>query len=163
MNIAEIVDALAGLEGSPVADPGDGHERWALYLSAMDFESRFGLPFDAVGLEPDPAITLSLVLRMLDKLPVVMREAWADNIPYAKEREFVRKRIRELSILCSVNEGVPQPGQAEGTYETWSDWLQLQIANSAYDIRVLELLADRGRTKRIRGTADARIRLLRRT
>jgi hypothetical protein len=163
VDLAEILNALARLDRDSVTDPEGEHERWALYLRAMDHEDRVGLLFDAVGLESDPSVALSLVLRMFEKLPAAMRETWADQISSEKKREFARARIGELDVLRSAEEGLLPLNQAEGAYQEWTDWLQLKLADAAADNSILELLADRGRTKRIRRIASDRIRLLRET
>lgn len=162
MSLSAIVDSLAALEGGSTLDPSDGHERWALYRRASSLKDRTGLLFDAVRFEPDPEIALSLVLLMFDKLLAAEREAWAEQITTAKQRDFAWKRIRELDILHSAEKGELSLDRAADTHGEWSDWLQLRVADSAADGRILEILSNLGRTKRIRRIADNRIRSLKR-
>lgn len=62
---------------------------------------------------------------------------------------FLAQRLREWSLIRAVTLG--QPWHPKALLES-SNWLQLKMAEAS-NAAALEILADSGRTKRIRNTA----------
>ncbi|MGW5126828.1 hypothetical protein ACWEQ7_22810 [Streptomyces sp. NPDC004069] len=97
----------------------------------------------------------SAVLRHLDRRATDLHsssayEPWAEKMPQATTRcPFLTRRLREWCLFRAVTLG--QPWRPDTLLES-SDWLQLKTAEAA-NAAALEILADPGRTKRIRDTA----------
>ncbi|MEU0228450.1 hypothetical protein ABZ177_29450 [Streptomyces sp. NPDC006284] len=105
--------------------------------------------------DPDRTMARSAVLRHLDRragdlLPGPGFAAWSEAMTRAVGDEpFLTRRLLEWSLLrVVVRQGPWRPDDLLGA----SDWLQLRAAATA-NAEVLRLLAERGRTKRIRRTA----------
>ncbi|MFF3014430.1 hypothetical protein [Streptomyces sp. NPDC057939] len=141
------------------ADEPAEHLRFATYLRALE---RVG-EADEVDLivevltDPDRAMARSAVLRHLDRRATDLHTGpgyatWAAPITAAIACDpFLTGRLREWSLLRAVASSRPWSRQA---LLDASDWLQLQAAGTA-NAGAVELLAEHGRTKRIRTTARA--------
>ncbi|MBO0913959.1 hypothetical protein [Streptomyces laculatispora] len=71
------------------------------------------------------------------------------------EREFLARRLREWTLLRSIAVGEPW-GSEEVT--TGSDWFQRKAVETLPSPAVLILLAETGRTRRVRADASRRLR-----
>lgn len=147
---------IRDLSQSDEIAPSDGHSRWILYLDAMEHQERWGLLFEAVHLEPDSSVALSVVLRMLERVLADCRASWTSCLSVRENREYALNRTAELGILESILAGVFEIGKVEDASPDWSNWLQLKLAESCADGTVLEYLSKYGRTKRIRRLAVER-------
>lgn len=156
----EVIGELALLYGSASVDPQDGHGRWALYRQAIDAGQPSDLLLDAVALEPDPSIALSLVLHILEKVPEGDRPTWISRLVVSKGRDYATKRAKELGILQASIAGDLAISADADAPEVWSDWLQLRLAEACLDRTILGILSEHGRTKRIRRIASDRVRSL---
>ncbi|MEU0785374.1 hypothetical protein ABZ341_27810 [Streptomyces sp. NPDC006173] len=133
------------------------HLRFAAYLSALE-QSTDSDEADLVGevlTDPDQTMAQSAVLRHLDRRATDLHpgpdyEPWAETMTRATIRHpFLTQRLREWSLFRAVTQG--QPWQPDALLDA-SNWLQLKTAETS-DTDALALLAERGRTKRIRNTA----------
>jgi hypothetical protein len=68
-------------------------------------------------------------------------------------REFVRQRVHDWLCWMSIKDGhVPAPAELAGV----TDWMQRHLADHSTSLPVLNLLAEWGRTRKIRGIARIR-------
>ncbi|MDV5148443.1 hypothetical protein R1T08_30840 [Streptomyces sp. SBC-4] len=146
------VRRLAGLVGWDVPDVTDGHARWELYRAALASDTaRPGL-LAAVAVEPDGAVASAAVGEALERVPRADRDAWVQALA-PSVRAFSERRAHELGVLEDLRSGSMVRAPAPELVDGWSDWLQLRIAAEVSDSSVLRVLAESGRTKRIRRAA----------
>ncbi|WP_354644357.1 hypothetical protein [Kitasatospora camelliae] len=157
-SLAEVVGSLADRCGTVPGDPADEHDRWAVYRRALAEPACLPDLFDAVALEPDSALVLTVVLNLLGALPAADRPVWIGRLGTGDSRAHATRRARELAVLQSgsVTELLTDPS----VQDLWSDWLQLGLAAASPEPAVLGRLADHGRTRRIRRLATTRARTL---
>jgi hypothetical protein len=105
--------------------------------------------------DPDQNVGQSAVMRHLDRRadelhPQPGYEHWAEMMTGATiGYPLLTQRLRDWSFFRAVMLG--QPWHADALLES-SNWLQLKTAEASAGA-ALEILADSGRTKRIRNTA----------
>ncbi|WP_051371514.1 hypothetical protein [Streptomyces sp. 142MFCol3.1] len=135
----------------------DVHVRFAAYLDKLghvadpdevDLVSR-------ILTDPDQTMAQSAVLRHLDRraanlYPGPAYEEWAQTMAQATiDHPFLVQRLREWSLFRAITLKLPwQPDDLRAS----SNWLQLKTAAGTNN-EAVELLAEVGRTKRIRNTA----------
>lgn len=107
--------------------------------------------------DPDQMMAQSAVLRHLDRRAADLHtgpayEGWAQAIAQATiGRPFLAQRLREWSLFRAVTLKLPwRPDDLL----TSSNWLQFKTAAET-NTEATEILAEAGRTKRIRNTARA--------
>ncbi|MYX93789.1 hypothetical protein GT045_02925 [Streptomyces sp. SID486] len=135
----------------------DEHVRFAVYLDKLQ---QVAVP-DEVDLvarvltDPDRTMAQSAVLRHLDGRAAYLHpgpgyEAWAQAMTQATiDHPFLAQRLREWSLLRAISLKLPwQPGDLLES----SNWLQLKTA-AGTNTEAIEILAEAGRTKRIRHAA----------
>lgn len=150
--LRDAVRRLEALTGRTVADVADGHARWELYRAALASDAaRPGLPA-AVMAEADAVLASGVVGEALARVPRADRETWVRSLA-PSVRAFSERRACELGTLEDLRSGAEVQALGPELVDGWSDWLQLRIAAEVSDVSVLRLLADSGRTKRIRRTA----------
>jgi hypothetical protein len=135
----------------------DEHVRFAAYLdklghvadaNELDLVSR-------VLTDPDQTMAQSAVLRHLDRraaglYPGPAYEGWAQAMTQGTiDHPFLAQRLREWSLFRAIT--LKLPWQPEDLLAS-SNWLQLKTA-AGTNIEAIEILAEVGRTKRIRNTA----------
>lgn len=157
-SLDDIVTELSQLTGSSIGDMGDEHERWSVYQSALKQSECIHLLFSAVALEPVPSLALSTVLQVLGKLPQSDRPVWIEQLQLAENRDYATRRAREFGIYQSRD--VTPLLIDEDVQDSWSDWLQLLLAEFSKEPAVLGRLLERGRTKRIRRFAAERLAIV---
>jgi hypothetical protein len=89
-------------------------------------------------------------------VPDADREAWIEALPMPSQREYATRRVRDLRRFDA------HP-QLIDNLDDWSDWLQREVAERSSDAGALRALAERGNTRRTRGTARHRLNLLRKS
>lgn len=133
----------------------DEHIRFAAYLDKL---GHVGDP-DEVDLvsrvlsDPDQTMAQSAVLRHLDRRAASLGpayEEWAQTMSQATiDRPFLVQRLREWSLFRAITlKLLWQPDDLLAS----SNWLQLKTA-AGTNTEAVEILAEAGRTKRIRNTA----------
>ncbi|NRQ38597.1 DUF3027 domain-containing protein [Nonomuraea sp. NN258] len=127
----------------------DAQRRWRLYLRALDDLDERGLTLlrDALADEPDRELALAVVLRALESVGASERRPWIELTPPGPDRERAESRAVDLDALAGGPSGVPGD---------WSDWLQRRLAATTADLATLDLLAQAGRTRRVRRMAAER-------
>ena len=111
--------------------------------------------------DSDKTMAQSAIVRHLDRratllLTDVEFTAWVRTMAeISAEREFLARRLREWSLLRSITVG-EQWGPEEVT--TGSDWFQRKAVEPLSSPVVLTLLAEAGRTRRVRVDASRRLR-----
>lgn len=153
-NLEDRLAEMRAQFGGETAATDDEHARWVLYQKAMASPGGWSLLQRALETEPDPAVALSVVLHMLERLPARERESWVRALRSADKREYAQRRAEELQILESILHG------RELDSVDWSVWLQRKLAEQASDVGILERLAQHGETKRVRRMAAERLRCL---
>ncbi|MFC6081594.1 hypothetical protein [Sphaerisporangium aureirubrum] len=143
---------LAEQVGSQVGDLNDEHERWRLYKLAMDTPAAVPSLFDCLALERDPAVQSAAVVMMIERIESDQRGRWVDLLP-REHMEFARTRMRELAKLDELRSGNYSAERIAREVANWSNWLQFGAVKYASDETVLNVLAENGRTKRIRNMA----------
>ena len=135
------------------------HARFAAYLADLE-QVADADETELVGrvlADPDRVMARAAVVRHLDRraaelCPGPAWEDWAAAMARAvAAHAFLTRRLREWSLLRAVT--LRLPWHADELLAS-SDWLQLKAAAGS-DPDALGVLADRGRTKRIRRTARA--------
>jgi hypothetical protein len=152
--LGDIVTELAGRTGTVIDDMSDEHERWAVYQSAFERGDCSDLLFAAVAAEPVATVALSIILPMLGTLPASARPAWIEQLALPHSREYATRRADDIAILQSAE--VTRLLVDEDVQHSWSDWLQLRLAECSEEPDVLRRLMAKGRTKRIRRYAMQR-------
>ncbi|MFJ1887147.1 hypothetical protein [Streptomyces sp. NPDC088137] len=140
-----------------IAQNPDEHVRFVAYLD----ELQQVVEADEVDLvsrvltDPDQTMAQSAVLRHLDRRAADLYlgsayEEWAQAMTQGTiDHPFLAQRLWEWSLLRAVTLKLPwQPADLLAS----SNWLQLRTA-AGTNTEAIELLAEAGRTKRIRNTA----------
>ena len=133
---------------------GDEHVRWALYQEALR-QDALDLLLLAVAEDPDHVMAAGAVVGALEQVLPGERGRWVSVTTGWSTADFVARRAGELDVLESVSRTVGGDGSpaVEEDVDDWSDWLQRRASVPATRAEVLEVLAERGRTRRIRHTA----------
>lgn len=159
-SLEEAIEEISRAIGEAAGDISSGHARWEIYRRAIDTPQSWGTLIEAIGLEVDPAIATSVAVGLLERVPSGMQESIIAAVRPAKNREFVALRARETNILESLSTGRFDVAELGDDLDSWSNWLQLHAAEDIADSGVLDMLAQRGRTKRIRNVASQRMRTM---
>lgn len=155
------LDELARVQDVRPGDLRDEHERWALYVVAIERGVGAARLFDLLPLEPDLAMAFSAVVKMVERSAPEERRAWLTRIP-EDAREYARGRVAELETVDALRSGDFPADRVAGSLDGWSNWLQLRVTEYVEDAAVLEIMATRGSTKRVRRQAAEGLRALRR-
>lgn len=145
-----LIQRLADATGEDVPDFRDGHARWRLYQLTAERMDASELLKKAAEIESDLSIASAIVVMMLERVDPSERQQWVEVLD-PSVRSFAERRTRELEILESIDSAAVG---SDLSVDDWSDWLQRKVAQSTRDALVLSILADSGRTKRIRRLAS---------
>lgn len=156
--VGGVVSEICARLGGVAAEAESEHDRWHLYLRAMDSPEGRELLLRAVEVEPDQSVALSIVLEMMERLSSVESREWVHRLPPGRNRQFAEQRAGDFYVLETLGDG----GTLDGGPGDWSVWLQLRVAEVSTDSSLLARLAESGGTKRVRRIAVDRLRLLRR-
>ncbi|MFF7331889.1 hypothetical protein [Streptomyces sp. NPDC008150] len=135
----------------------DEHIRFSAYLDKLEHVADAN-ELDLVSrvlTDPDQTMAQSAVLRHLDRraaglYPGPAYEKWAQTMTQATiDHPLLAQRLREWSLFRAIT--LKLPWQAEDLLAS-SNWLQLKTA-AGTNTEAIEILAEAGRTKRIRNTA----------
>jgi hypothetical protein len=110
--------------------------------------------------DPDRTMAQSAVLRHIDRRaaglpPGPAHKRWAETMAQTLVRyPFLTRRLQEWSLFRAITQG--GPWRADALLES-SDWLQLKTA-AASGADALQILAEHGRTRRIRDSEKANLK-----
>ncbi|UKY47519.1 hypothetical protein [Streptomyces inhibens] len=143
-------------------DEPSEHVRFAVHLQALAQVTVTEEPdlVSTVLTDPDQTMAQSAVARHLDRraaglCPDHAYEPWARSMAEVIARHpFLVQRLHEWSLFRAIS--LAQPWTPSALTDA-SDWLQRKIADDLDAPDALALLAEHGRTKRIRNTAKAGI------
>ncbi|GHH83463.1 hypothetical protein [Streptomyces capitiformicae] len=152
-------------DGSPLDQEPPEHRRYARHLRALaDIPEREEADLVAAVLcDEDPQMAQSAVVHHLDRraeqlLTDARFPSWAEAMtPVIDGRDFLTRRLREWTLLRAI--ALHEPWTADELI-TASDWLQRTAADARIGTSpaALSLLAERGRTRRVRNAAGRRTR-----
>ncbi|MER5410859.1 hypothetical protein [Streptomyces sp. NPDC002769] len=141
----------------------DEHQRFARYLdelAAVRDEDEAEL-VTRILRDPDTTMAQSAIVRHLDRRAAQLLTddgftSWAHAMAeVSAEREFLPHRLREWTLLRSITTGEPRSSEE---VTTGSDWFQRKAVETVPSPVVLTLLAESGRTRRVRANASHRLR-----
>ncbi|MFH8694566.1 MULTISPECIES: hypothetical protein [Streptomyces] len=130
------------------------HRRFRAYLSALEQVTdagESGLVSEVLD-DPDRTMAESAVTRHLDRRATDLHhgpayESWAASMAQVViDHPFLARRLQEWTLFRAIT--LSQSWTTDALLGS-SDWLQLKAATAA-NTDAIELLADHGRTKRIR-------------
>ncbi|MCZ4099691.1 hypothetical protein C8250_002465 [Streptomyces sp. So13.3] len=140
------------------------HQRFARYLQALEAVAEpdeAGLVAtvlrDEDATTADSAVGRHLDRRAADLLPDPRFTAWAQTLTEViADRDFLACRLREWTLLRTIALG--RPWAAEDLTRA-SDWCQRMAATTqiAPSSKALSLLAEHGRTRRVRNAAKLQL------
>lgn len=146
------------------------HRRYAAYLAALETvarEDEADLVADVLR-DEDAVMAQSAVVRHLDRRAALLLtdarfSSWAAAVaPAIAGRDFLTRRLAEWTLLRTIALDGPNEPWAADELTAASDWCQ-RTATSTRAVaspRALALLADHGRTRRVRAAAADRLRHL---
>ncbi|MFG1797891.1 hypothetical protein [Nocardia sp. NPDC049149] len=150
-------------------DPGDfsddepsDHLRFAAYLEELaqvadidEIDVVIRILTDPDTLMAEAAVVRHVDRRATDLYLTPAYDRWAESIEQATtDHPFLVRRLHEWACFRAVM--LDRPWSPDAITES-SDWLQRKLAGCANDRNALTLLAEYGRTKRIRGLARTRV------
>lgn len=151
MNLLDHIASVAALAGRPWHDhtalAADEHLRFEWYRDAVPRDETAFLRL--VLADPDREMAISAVSARIDERArsSVDFASWAERVgPVCAHVEFLRHRLAEWRLIIDALAGRPVDS---GAVLAASDWAQRKLA-SAVDGDLLVLLAEHGRTRRVR-------------
>ncbi|WP_055588783.1 hypothetical protein [Peterkaempfera griseoplana] len=147
-------------DASPQEEPAEHLRFWAYLdeLAQVTESDEVELVGRVLG-DPDRTMAQSAVVRHLDRRaadlgPEPAYDSWAEKMTRATTGfPFLTRRLHEWSLFRAVISGRQwSPESLLGS----SDWLQLKTADAS-DHTALTILAEHGRTRRIRNTARSNL------
>jgi hypothetical protein len=145
----------------------DEHARYQFYIEALSVvtpENERQL-IEALLRDPDRAMKTAAIVDQVDRkgasLPTAEQFAtWEGTFhDLVDEYPFVVRRIEEWQLFKQISEDDVSKLSA---LPDASDWLQRKVAEESSSQPTLELLAEAGRTKRVRNMANQRLAHLKR-
>jgi len=165
MNHKEALTKLADHVGfhGPLADE---HERYSLYLAALDQIELWPDLRGCLRDDPNPTMATSVVVSAFDRVPADERRVWADLVrdtegATSPSNNFLDRRLVEHDILDLVTN---DPDAIEGVAERINEvghTFQRRIVAKTRSPEVLGILAERG-SRPTRHAARERLRTLQR-
>lgn len=141
------------------------HRRFARYLTALEAvaEADEAELVAAVLRDEDAVMAQSAVVHHIDSRAARLSTdsrfgAWVHTLTgVIGERDFLTRRLREWTLLSAITLGEPW---APEDLITASDWCQRTVVTgqAATSTEALTLLAEHGRTRRVRSEATRRLR-----
>jgi hypothetical protein len=136
----------------------DGHERYARYLLEFANVSDDGEPplVRAVLADPDRVMAEAAIVHHLDLRAAALLAdpgfpAWAARMStLVADHRFPAQRLREWALLRAITR---DDGWRESELTSASDWLQRRACAEPAAPAALAVLAEQGRTRRVRAAA----------
>ncbi|MFC7219259.1 hypothetical protein ACFQLX_13935 [Streptomyces polyrhachis] len=149
----------------PIDEEPAEHHRYRSYLQDLENVSEADetalistVLHDPVPSMAEAAVTHHLECRASELLTAPAFTTWAHSMAMViGDRPFLARRLREWTLLRAI--ALDEPWTAE-ELTTASDWFQ-RTASTAHVVtstQALGLLAERGRTRRVRNAANRRLR-----
>lgn len=145
------LDELARAVGVPGrhSDWRDEHQRADLYAAAVQDVRLHDVLYAAVRHEPERVVAGWVVCAAIEH-----GDADTDGRWLALESAHVdTRRVHQLLVLRAVRGGAVV---TEADVDEWPDWLQRRVTQTVDRLDVLRLLAEHGRSKRVRREAGQR-------
>lgn len=152
-----MLDQVARVVGLAADDLNDEHARWRVYKRAVDTLPDRDLLKRAVDLEPDKVLAEAVVVRMVEQLADDEQDEWIELLP-SDRRSYSRQRACEVRVLRRAQSQQLTGEQVATDLVNWSNWLQRRLVSELADRAAVELMAERGRTKRVRNAARERVK-----
>ncbi|MFH9764138.1 hypothetical protein ACH4MJ_33800 [Streptomyces anulatus] len=141
----------------------DEHQRFARYLHdlAVVPDEDEADTLTRILRDSDTTMAQSAIVRHLDRRAALLLTddgftAWAREMAeISAQREFLTRRLREWTLLRTITAGEPWSSEE---VTTGSDWFQRKAVEALSSPAVLTLLAEAGRTRRVRADASRRLR-----
>lgn len=152
-----MLDQVARAVGLAADDLSDEHARWRVYERALDALPDRGLLKRAVAVESDKVLAEAVVLRMVEQVADDEQDRWIELLP-SDRRSYSRQRAHEVRVLRHARSQQLTTEQLATDLVNWSDWLQRRVVSELADRAAVELMAERGRTKRVRNAARERVK-----
>jgi hypothetical protein len=145
-----------------MSDTPSEHTRFQQYLRDLEQVPDHG-ELDLVGAvlrDPDQTMAVAAVLHHIDRRAASLDDdrftAWSAHMAEPVEgHDLLIQRLRDWAPLKPTNAG--QPIDAVALADA-TDWLQRRVAETTTSSAALTILAQSGRTRRIRNTASIRVR-----
>jgi hypothetical protein len=142
--------------------PRDEHARFQNYLNALmqvPDADETALVIEILG-DPDQVMAEAAVVQHLDRQASALHLqpqyfTWAQKMTDALDgHPFAAQRLREWSLLRAITHDTPWNVDA---LTAASNWLQRKVVETAASPQALTVLAEAGRTRRVRNTAKSKI------
>jgi hypothetical protein len=137
------------------SDPSDEHERYAVYRSIICNAGLRSLLLECLSGEPNRTLVTSVLAELIEATDAADWKPILDAAPQIGA-EWLRQRADETALVRRI---VGQPIRSEATEDdiarliAGTDWLQRRVAEEASSAAVLQMLSERGRTRRVRTVA----------
>ncbi|HEU5427417.1 MAG TPA: hypothetical protein VFU74_11115 [Actinocrinis sp.] len=145
-----------------MSETASEHTRFQRYLHKLEQVPEHGESdlLGAVLRDPDQAMAVSAVLQHIDRRASGLDDdqfaQWAAQTATRVEGHApLVRRLRDWTTLKAINAGQPIDGAALADA---TDWLQRTLAETTTSSAALTILAESGRTRRVRNTASIRAR-----
>lgn len=137
-----------------------GHAHWDAYRLAKADPSLHPLLLDALRGEPDQLMALDPLWVLIEGEDRALARSALDALaPGSAEQLKAERHAHDVALVRAAAAGDVGPTEPA---DTWSSWAQRQASGVATDLRVLDLLAENGFSRRVRAEARERARHLRR-
>ena len=142
-------------------DPAE-HARFHGYIRALSQvveADEHALVRSVLG-DPDHAVAQSAIIRYIDHTAGHLGSGeryarWHERIaPVVEDHEFLRRRLEEWALFNAI---AGENAWSDSDLTNASNWLQRKAAEHAHSPRALAILAEHGRTNRVRATARSRL------
>lgn len=150
---------LARLAGVVCSLRPDSHERFGVYQGMLTDSTGRSAMERCLGLEPDEALATSVLAALLEQVAGAGRQRLVDLAPPSGHR-FLAERAHDLEVLDHLA-GAATSGEVVDRIAdrvvAGSDWLQRRAAERSTSEPLLQALAQRGRTRKVRTLSRARL------
>ena len=137
--------------------PENEHERYGAYIRAKGRQDCLGPLLECLRVEPDEALATSMLAALMEVLGPVDRQGLLDIAPHDSV-DFLRTRAEDLLLLEQLSAAGDVDDEVVGRLLASSDWLQRRAVEGVSAKSVLTVLAESGRTRRVRAQAAKRLR-----
>jgi len=137
-----------------------GHARWDAYRLAKADPSLHPLLLGALRGEPDQWMALDPLYVLIESEDRALARSALDALaPGSPQQLKAEQHAHDVALVRAAAAGDVGPAEPA---DTWSSWAQGQASSVAADLRVLDLLAENGFSRRVRAQARERARRLKR-